>query len=217
MKSNRQIDILIFGAGGHAKVASDCARADYPQQIMLSGNDVEGLWHDVPIVPQSKRSLLEWRTVCPKAFVAIGDAAIRERVTLSLEMAGFALVTFIHLSAVVSPSAQLGPGVLICPGAVINADAQIGKGCIINTGAVVEHDCKIGAFSHVAPRAALGGGTVLGPHCRVCLGAVISDHVTVGGYTTIGAGAAVLSSVPAYVLSAGVPAEIRKHYPAEHS
>lgn len=198
-------------------MASDCARADYPQQILLSGDEKEDQWCGAPIVPQSKRSLLEWKALCPKAFVAIGDTVIRERVTLSLENAGFTLVTLVHPSATVSPSVRLGPGVLVGPGAVINADARIGKGCIINTGAIVEHDCKIGAFSHVAPRAALGGGVVLGPRCRVCLGAVISDHVTVGDYATIGAGAAALSSVPAHVLSAGVPAEIRKRYPVEHS
>lgn len=198
-------------------MASDCARVDYPHQFMLSGDAEEGRWRDVPIIPQKKRSLLEWKTVCPRAFVAIGDAAIRERVTLSLEEAGFVLPAFIHPSAVVSPSAQLGSGVLVCPGVVINADAQIEKGCIVNTGAVVEHDCRIGSFSHIAPRAALGGGTVLGPCCRVCLGAVISDHITVGGHTTIGAGAVVLSSLPDSVLAAGVPAEIHKRYFEKHN
>lgn len=216
MKNERRIDILIFGAGGHAKVASDCARANYPQQILLSGDEAEGQWCGVRIVPQSKRPLLEWKALCPRAFVAIGDTAIRERVTLLLEDAGFTLVTLVHPWAMVSPSARLGPGVLVGPGAVINADAQIERGCIVNTGAIVEHDCKIGAFSHIAPRAVLGGGVVLGTCCRVCLGAIISDHKTVGGHAIIGAGATVLSSIPNSVLAAGVPAEIRKHYPVEH-
>ena len=217
MKNERRIDILIFGAGGHAKVASDCARADYPQQILLSGDKKEDQWCGAPIVPQSKRPLLEWKAICPRAFVAIGDTVIRERVTLSLENAGFTLVTLVHPSATVSPSVRLGPGVLVGPGAVINADAQIERGCIVNTDAIVEHDCRIGAFSHIAPRAVLGGGVVLGSCCQVCLGAIISDHKTVGGHTTIGAGAVVLSSVPNSVLAAGVPAEIRKHYPVKHS
>lgn len=215
MNSEQQTDLLLFGAGGHAKVASDCAVTPYPRHMMLSGDTTEGRWRDIPIVPQSRRTLLEWRSFCPRAFVAIGDAEIRKRITLSLEAAGFTLVTLIHPSAVVSPSAQLGMGVLVCPGAVVNADAQIGKGCIVNTGAVVEHECSIGDFSHIAPRAALGGGVVLGPCCQVCLGAVVADHITVGGYTTIGAGAAVLSPVPPYVLTAGVPAQVRKHYPVK--
>lgn len=210
VKSERQIDILLFGAGGHAKVASDCARADYPNQMMLSGDGTEGWWRHVPIVPQGEKSLSEWKSVCPRAFVAIGDSEIRERVTLSLEATGFSLATLIHPSAVVSPSARLESGVLVCPGAVINADARIERGCIVNTGAIVEHECEIGAFSHIAPRAVLGGGAVLGHHCRVCLGAVVSDHISVGCHATIGASAAVLSSVPPHVLAVGVPAQVRK-------
>lgn len=208
------VHLLIFGAGGHAKVAGDCAGAEYPRRIMLSGDAAKGRWRDTPIIPQSEKSLSEWKAVCPKAFVAIGDADIRERVTLSLEAAGFELVTLIHPSAVVSPSAGLGPGTLVCPRAVINADARVGKSCIINTGAVVEHDCEVGDFSHVSPGAVLGGGVTLGEHCRVCMGAVISHCVEVGRHSVIGAGAAVLAPVPAYVLAAGVPAGIRKRYPA---
>ena len=216
MDSEQRIDILIFGTGGHAKVASDCAREMYSRQIMISGDAVRGEWGDVPILPQSQRTFSEWRTLCPLAFVAIGDAACRAQVLSEVEAAGFTLVTLIHPTAVVSPSAQLGPGVLVCPGAVINADARIGKGCIVNTGAVVEHECEIGAFSHIAPKAVLGGGAVLGPYCRVCLGAVVSDHITIGEHTTIGAGAAALSPLPERVLAAGIPARVLKRYPAEH-
>lgn len=215
MKNNPQIDLLIFGAGGHAKVVSDCA-AEYPQQVMLSGDTTKGRWRDVPIIPQRKRSLAEWRDVCPNAFVAIGGTDIRERVMLSLEAAGFALVTLVHPSAVVSPSAELGAGTLICPRAVINADARIGRGCIVNTGAIVEHDCKVGDFCHISPGAVLCGGVTLGAYCQVCMGASVSQCVEIGCHSVIGGGAAVLSSVPGHVLAAGVPAGIRKRYPVRH-
>lgn len=212
MEYSRQANLLIFGAGGHAKVASDCAREEYPRQIMLSGDTAEGQWRDVPIIPQSKKSLAEWKEICPRAFVAIGNADIRERVTLSLETEGFALVTLIHPSATVSSSAGLGAGTLVCPKAVINADVRTGKGCIVNTGAIVEHECEIGDFSHVSPGAVLGGGVILGEHCWICLGAAISNHLKIGSHSTVGAGAAVLSSVPDHVLAAGVPARICKSY-----
>lgn len=216
MERERPVSLLIFGAGGHAKVVSDCAAAEYPQQVMLSGDTTKGRWRDVPVIPQRERSLTEWRDVCPNAFVAIGDADIRERVTLSLEAAGFALVTLLHPTAVVSPSVELGAGTLICPRAVINADARIGRGCIVNTGAIVEHDCKVGDFCHVSPGAVLCGGVTLGAHGQVCMGASVSQCVEIGRHSIIGGGAAVLSSVPEYVLAAGVPAEIRKRYPVRH-
>ena len=207
-------DLLIFGAGGHAKVASDCARMAYPNQILISGDDVEGEWNSVPILPQSSRSLEQWKMVCPRAFVAIGNGKIRKSVMAALEEMGFVIVTLLHHTAAVSPSARLEAGVLVCPQAVINADAHIGKGSIINTGAIAEHDCEIGDFSHLSPRAALGGGVVLGSRCWVCMGATVADHVMIGADTTIGAGAVVLDSFPGNVLAGGVPAKILKTYSA---
>ena len=70
----------------------------------------------------------------------------------------------------------------------------------------------MGDFSHISPGAVLGGGVILGARCWVCLGAAVSDHVEIGPRTTVGAGAAVLSSLPGGVLAAGVPAVIRKRF-----
>lgn len=197
-------------------MASDCAGPQYPRRLMLSGDGREGMWYGVPIIPQAARPLAEWKTLCRRAFVAIGDAACREAVLSSLEAEGFDLVTLVHPSAVVSSSARLGPGTLVCPKAVVNADARIGRGCIVNTGAIVEHDCEIGDFSHISPGAVLGGGAVLGRCCWVCVGAAVSDHVQIGNRSTIGAGAAVLSPVPGGVLAAGVPARIVKQQENEY-
>lgn len=212
MEDKRQADLLIFGAGGHAKVASDCASEKYSRQIMISGDATEGQWRHIPIIPQSRRTLAEWKDVCPRAFVAIGDANTRERVISSLETAGFILVSLVHHSAAISPNAKLGTGTLVCPRAVINADARIGRGCIVNTGAVVEHDCEIGDFSHISPGAIVGGGVILGKHCWICLGASVSDHLEIGSHSIVGAGATVLSAIPSHVLAVGTPARVRKHY-----
>lgn len=203
-----QVDIIIFGAGGHAKVASDCARENYPHQIMVSGNGAEGQWNGVPVLSQERNTFAQWKNTCPRAFVAIGDGKRREAVTTALIEAGFTLTTLIHPSATVSSSAKLGIGTLICPRAVVNAGARVGMGCIINTGAIIEHECVIRDFSHVSPGAVLGGGVELGEHCWICLGASVADHVQIGHWSTVGAGAVVLTSLPEHVLAVGVPAKI---------
>ncbi len=207
-----QCDLLIFGASGHAMVACDCARHEYTHIVMLAGEETESLWHGVPIIPESRKSLQEWRDLCPHAFVAIGSAARRETVTQRLEKAGFQLVILRHPSAAVSSSAVLGDGTMIGPGAVVNADAELGKGCIVNSGAIVEHECRLGSFVHLSPGAVLGGGAVVGDRSWVCLGASVSDHVSIGADTTIGAGAAVIRDIPDHVLAVGIPAVIKKAY-----
>ena len=212
MCQTQPVDLLIFGAGGHAKVACDCAREAYPHLLMVTGGDVPGEWQGIAIVPQATRTLDAWRTLCPRAFVAIGDGHARQRVTRALAEVGFTLVPLVHPRAVVSPSARLAAGVMVAAGAVVNADAQLDEGCIVNTGAIVEHECVVGAFAHLSPRAVLGGGTVVGAHGWVCLGAAVTDHVRIGDHTTVGAGAAVLADLPGRVLAVGVPARIRKQY-----
>lgn len=204
------VDILIFGAGGHAKTVSDCAKGRYPRQVMVSGEGAEGHWNGIPILSQSRNTLVKWKSICPCAFVAIGNGERREAVTSALIDAGFTMTSLIHPSAFVSPSAKLEMGTLVCPRAVVNADARVGVGCIINTGAIVEHECVIGDFSHISPGAALGGGVELGKHCWVCLGASVADHIQIGCWSTVGAGAVVLTSLPERVLATGIPAKIRR-------
>jgi sugar O-acyltransferase (sialic acid O-acetyltransferase NeuD family) len=208
----QQCDLLIFGAGGHAKVVSDCASVQYPKCFMISGDNTASECNNIPILPETTKHLSQWRELCPNAFVAIGNNARRELVQNKLIDAGFTLVTLVHPSAIVSSSVVLGVGTLVCPGAIINADVHIGKGCIVNSGAIVEHECKIGDFSHISPGAHLGGGVVVGRGSWICLGTTVSNNVSIGDATVIAAGAAVLSDVPSSVLAAGVPAEIKKTY-----
>jgi len=46
-------------------------------------------------------------------------------------------VSVVHPRAFVSPSASIGAGRVIMPGAIVNARSMIGNHCIINSGAIV--------------------------------------------------------------------------------
>jgi UDP-N-acetylglucosamine acyltransferase len=61
----------------------------------------------------------------------------------------------IHPLAIVSPSAQIGPGVKIGPFCVVEDGANIGADCVLESRAVIK------------------SGTTLGPRCRVFEGAVL--------------------------------------------
>jgi acetyltransferase EpsM len=142
--------------------------------------------------------------------IAIGNNAVRskcygELVSQRLQPAACP----IHPSAVVSPSASIGPGTVVMPRAVINAHAEIGEDCIINTGAIVEHDCAIGAHAHISPGATLGGGVQVGAGAHIGLNACILPGLTVSSGAVVGAGAVVTQSVPENVVVAGVPARLQ--------
>ena len=202
-----KIDLLIFGAGGHAMVSQECATAyNHPMFLYKQG--------DIPpscirAMSEEMCSLEQWKTVCNQAFVAIGDNHIRAKVGERLKNAGFELVTLIHPHAIVSSTAEIADGVLVNAGAIVNAGAKLKTGCIVNSGAIVEHECTIGAYSHLSPGAKIGGKTHIGPQTWICIGATVIDGIHVGKESILAAGSVLLQDLPDQVMAAGIPAQIK--------
>jgi len=204
--------LLLWGAGGHAKVVLDIARAMHAFPDICFLDDAcqrPGAWfRGCPILGGSPflRSLSGSETV--HFLVAIGDNRIRaDRYAFALSQ-GLKAATLIHPSAIVSPSATIGEGTVVMPGAVINADARVGRNCIVNTGAVIEHDCAIGDHVHIAPRVVLGGAVRVGNFTMMGSGAHALPGAEIGESALVGAGAVVLHQVPAYVTAVGVPTRL---------
>src|SRR5882762_1492177 len=63
----------------------------------------------------------------------------------------------LHPTAVVSPKAELGPGVRIGPYAVIEHDAILGAGCEVGAHAVIKKYTSLGQRNRVFEHAVLGG------------------------------------------------------------
>lgn len=203
--------VVVFGAGGHGKVVADAA--------LSQGLDVLGFLDDDPkrasgavLGALEVRGGLSWLEGHPAVWVAlgIGDNATRRRLMDRLERLGARLATVTHRSAVISPTAHLGPGAVVLANAVVNPDARVGQGAIVNTGAIVEHDVQVGAFAHVSPNAALGGGASLGAGSHLGLGAQILPQCSVGEHSVVGAGAVVVRDLPRGVVAYGVPARVRR-------
>ncbi len=199
--------VLVFGAGGHARVCLDALRDD--PRIEVAGcvsADGLGIDHlDTPVIGRDDPGIAA-SVGATHAFVAIGDNEVRRRVTERCVAAGLSIVIARAGSAVVSPSARLGAGTLLAPGAVVNAATEIGEGVIVNTNATIDHDCRIGAFAHVAPAVALAGGVVVGAGALVGIGARVLPGVCVGEGAVVGAGAVVIADVEPFTTVVGVPA-----------
>jgi sugar O-acyltransferase (sialic acid O-acetyltransferase NeuD family) len=108
--------------------------------------------------------------------------------------------------ALVSPTAQLGPGHLIQHGVKILARARVGTCVKLNADATVHHDCVVGDHCTIAPGARLLGAVALGHRVFVGASATVLPHIRVGDDCTIGAGAVVIEDVPSGTTVVGVPA-----------
>lgn len=195
--------LLVFGAGGHARVVADAATGQGRwQRLLASDRDPAKcrgqLLADIDLIDPADV------TASMDVHVAIGHNPSRERESQALGLSRLVSVT--HRAAVVAPSAVLGPGCFVAAGAVVAPQARLGTGVIVNHGAVVDHDNAIGDFTHVAPGAVLGGAVTLGRRVLVGAGAIVLPGVRVADDIIIGAGCVVNRPLDEPGTYAGVPA-----------
>jgi sugar O-acyltransferase (sialic acid O-acetyltransferase NeuD family) len=196
--------ILLYGAGGHAKVVLDALLLDGAKRADIDVADDSAALHGSDFLGAPVRPAGE----CGgrRFHVAIGIARAREAVQARLLAEGRQALAVIHPRACVSPLASLGQGVFIAAQAVVAPAARIGDAVIVNHGAIVDHDCMVGAFTHIAPNATLGGNVTIGRRVLIGAGATLLPGVQVGDDCVIGAGAVVTADVAAGGTWVGVPA-----------
>lgn len=204
--------MLLYGAGGHAKVILDGLKE---KQIKCHG--IFDDYSNNLYFYQNYKILGNYRPqVEPKAqlLMAVGDnysrKYLRGRVKHSIGQ-------LIHSSALVSPTAEIAEGAVVLTRAAINAAAKVGRHAVINTGAILEHDAEAGAYAHLAPGATVCGHAKIGEGTLVGPGAVVEKQITVGRWCVIAAGAVVAEDVPDFSVVMGVPAKVVRqveHKPA---
>ncbi len=208
-------DIVVFGAGGHARVVADVIRLS--SQFNLRGflddadPDRHGASFEGSQIIGGREKLAElWSSGVTHAIVAVGDNGARQRIGEELLQAGFALPTLVHPAAVVAAGVTIGPGTVVFAGAIINPATLIGTHVIINTGATIDHDCVIANAVHIAPGAHLAGNVSVGEGALIGVGAAIKPGVTIGRDAIVGVGAAVIDDVEPGRAVGGVPARVIK-------
>lgn len=199
--------LLIYGAGGHAKVVADA--------LVKAGVTVAGFIDDDPAA--TGKRMLGFQVVGTGAMIdaewpgagivpAIGDNRARAALLARLKAGANPLASAIHPAAIFGNGAVIGDGSFLAAGAVVNPDAVLGEGVIVNTLASVDHDCRIGPCVHIAPGARLCGGVSVGAGTLIGTGSVVIPGITIGANAVIGAGSVVIRDVPDGARVAGNPA-----------
>lgn len=199
--------LLLFGAGGHAKVVLDA--------LLRAGREVAGLIDDDPVAAGrhvlgveviGTRAVLDHEYAGAAIVPALGVNAARAALIGWAAGAGHRLASAVHPQAVTGHGVEIGAGSFLAAGAVVNPDTILGEGAIVNTGASVDHDCRIGAAVHIAPGARLCGGVSIGDETLIGTGAMVIPGIRIGARVVIGAGSVIVRDVPDGARIAGNPA-----------
>lgn len=133
----REMNLLILGAGSHGREVQELAESLRVFRKIAFLDDAK------PGVLGPCRKLGQYVDQYPVAIPAVGDQALRMKWMAELARTGFILPVLIHPGAMVSSSAEIGCGTVVCAQATIGAGAQIGRGCIISSGATIDRDVKV--------------------------------------------------------------------------
>ncbi len=200
-------NIIIIGAGGHARVVIDTA-----EQLNFQ---IKGII-DIDFKKQDERILdypvlgdfsvlQKFDPVNTTTIVAVGDTEKRAHYFHLLVKLGFSLETLIHPTAIVSKHAKIGKGVFVNVAAIINPAAIIKDNVIINTGAIIDHETEIGEHCHIGPGVKIAGRVKIGHHSFIGIGTTIIDRITIGENVIIGAGTVVINNIQPHSTVVGVP------------
>lgn len=196
-----KINLLLIGAGGHARSCIDVVE-------QLGQYNIIGL---VGTATEVGNQCLGYRIIatdiglqglaasCSYAFVAVGHMTSPEKRIQLYQMClrlGFISPTLISPRAYVSRHATIGAGTIVMPGAIVNAAASVGRNCIINSQALIEHDATIEDHSHISTGAIINGGALVGSGSFVGSGSIVRDGRRLGDRCVIGMGLAVRHDQP---------------------
>ena len=166
MEDVQKKQLLIIGAGGHGHVSAEVAEALGYQVSFLDDHN-----------PRAVGKLTDLENRLPyydAVFVAIGNNALREKITDEVESLGGSIATLIHPTAYVSPSANISKGTIIAPKAIVHTHSSIGKGCILSAGAIVDHDVTVESFVHLNAGSVCKAGSNIKKGQKVDSGEVVS-------------------------------------------
>lgn len=186
-------NVVIIGAGGHAKVIADI--------ITKSNDNVIGFLDDNLDI-QNKTIYLN-KTVLGTTkdidkykeyyfVIGIGNNNIRENIANSYDLKWY---TAIHPNAIIANEVSIEEGSVVMAGSIINTGTKIGKHCIINTKSSLDHDNIIENYVHISPGATLAGTVHIKEKTWVCSGATIINNITIAKNNIIGAGSVVIKDI----------------------
>jgi sugar O-acyltransferase (sialic acid O-acetyltransferase NeuD family) len=193
-------EILLIGAGGHARACIDVIEQQDKFKIVglieKEKTEMENCL-GYPIVGIDS-DLVKLRKNYEYALITIGQINSpepRKKLYRLLKKLDFKLPVIKSPLSYVSKHANVIEGTIIMHGSVVNANAKIGRNCIINNQSLIEHDAVIDDNCHIATGAIINGEVEVGEGTFIGSGVVTKQCISIGNNCVIGAGIVVKRNI----------------------
>jgi UDP-N-acetylbacillosamine N-acetyltransferase len=163
--------LVIWGAGGHAKVVADIMslRGEYVIAGFLDDvapGSSPGKFLGAPLYHGLGALDRLHSTDVRFLILAFCDCCARLALSEITRARGWWFPTAVHPSAVIANSVAIGAGTVVAAGAVVNPEVRMGEHVIVNISASIDHECVIGDAAHIGPGAHLAGRSPSGERPR---------------------------------------------------
>jgi sugar O-acyltransferase (sialic acid O-acetyltransferase NeuD family) len=169
--------MYILGAGTLGEIVLETA--------IRAGLKVHGFYDDVteatecdglPILGRLDDFCNNYTAMAEGAFLAIGDNFKRRTCAESFRALGVRFPNVIDPMATLSPTASMGEGNLVLPGAYIGTKCLLGSCNLIFPGVSITHHNHVGSYCFFSPNASIGGFTKIGDCCKVGMNCVVLPY-----------------------------------------
>lgn len=210
--------IIIIGGKGSAVVI---AEQIYNTQMVTNKVELLGFAFDdksfyptingFPILGGTKEiySMYEKYDDVKFVFALYRPDLIRERIVLR-DSYGIPIerwANFVHHSAFVSKSVEMGYGNVVLANSVVNANVVMGSFNTIQSNVLIGHDNKIGNSNFFTGHCAIGSNNKIGDGCFFGLNTSLNNYISVGDFAFCGMASNVIKSVEANAMVYGNPAK----------
>tara|TARA_Y100000816_G_scaffold284922_1_gene263889 strand:- start:469 stop:1125 length:657 start_codon:yes stop_codon:yes gene_type:complete len=210
------MNLVIYCAGGLGREVYD---------IAIRINKIESKWDRIifsdDTIPNDQEvystknyslsSILENFDLNKSSFViANGDPFNKVKIFDKLKKHGLKFEKIIDPTAIISHSAKICEGAIICQFASVSCSSIIKQNAFINRAAIIGHDVMIGSSACLSPNVVIGGNSSIGCETFIGTGALIKEKLNIGNNVIVSMGAVVYKNIEDKLIVVGNPARVSR-------
>lgn len=202
----------IYGCGGAGRESKEIA-------------EMLGLWEELVFIDDAYSNdlfrgirrlnhdefIAEYDQNEAEIVISLGEPELKVKLFEKLSQEGYSFANLIHPTAMISPSAKIGKGVIIKAHAFISTEAVVGDNVSIEENGIVGHDSVIEDHCQISANVVVAGGCHVGKATYIGLSVPVKEGIVIGSNTIIGMGSVVLRDIQDNVIAMGNPARAMKH------